>query len=299
MMIEFLTRNRFLTAGVLLALLAGCHKSSKKENINTHPTNPVTAVAVCDFDFNDTTLTNHGWTKSFEDNFNGSLSNWNVLQGGVQNELECNEPANVQIVNGALQITARQETITGPKTVGNDTTKSFNYTSGWITSKLPLASANSATPKVRIVARIKVALGYGLTSIFYGFAGNWPTNGEIDYLEASGADTKTYITDYAYGTQPGVNVATGAFLYNPTTESLASCYHVFTMEWTRNSLNSFLDGKLVEAKTTGGHIPDLFGKSHNFAISLPIGGGYYGSLNTANIAGGTLYVDYVKVFTSN
>jgi hypothetical protein len=71
------------------------------------------------------------------------------------------------------------------------------------------------------------------------------------------------------------------------------------MEWTQNSLNSYLDGKLVESKTSGGYITNLFGKSHHLSLSLPIGGIYYSVLNTANVQGGTLYVDYVKVFTSN
>jgi hypothetical protein len=71
------------------------------------------------------------------------------------------------------------------------------------------------------------------------------------------------------------------------------------MEWSQNALTSYLDGHLVEAKTSGGHVADLFGKSHHLSLSLPVGGGYYSALNTANIQGGTMYVDYIKVFTSS
>jgi beta-glucanase (GH16 family) len=168
-------------------------------------------------------------------------------------------------------------------------------------SNTPLASANSSTPKVRIVARLKVPSGYGLTAVFNGFgSAAWPTGGEIDYVEIQSDDTREYGTDYQYGTQADVNLVSGGFLFNPTTADLSLCYHVYMMEWTQNSLNSYLDGKLVETKTAGGHVPDLFGKSHSLSFSLPVGGGNYGSsLNTANIKTGTLYVDYVKVFTSN
>ncbi len=84
-------------------------------------------------------------------------------------ELECYEPANAQIVNGVLQLTAQQQTVTGPKYVGVDTLQSFNYTSAWLVSKQKF-SANATTPKVRGFARIKVASGYGLTSFFWSFS---------------------------------------------------------------------------------------------------------------------------------
>ena len=84
-------------------------------------TNPNTATAVCDDNMTDTALTNHGWTKTFDEEFSGTLSNSQVLHGGMYKELECNDPSNVQIVNGVLQITAKKGAITGPKTVGNDT----------------------------------------------------------------------------------------------------------------------------------------------------------------------------------
>src|SRR5579862_3165845 len=134
--------NTYFIVLACLIALGSCKKlsSTKKGTTDTVAvtpvspyTNPKTATAVCDYDVSDTALTNHGWTKAFDDEFTGDLSNWTALQGGMITEQECYEPANVQIVNGALQITAKKQTITGPKTVGNDTTASFNYTSGWIT----------------------------------------------------------------------------------------------------------------------------------------------------------------------
>ena len=299
----------FLFAALALATLGGCKKlgsdntgstgTTGNTGVTNKYTNPNTASAVCDYDIGDTALTNHGWTKTFDDEFTGDLSNWNPLTGGEMKEQECYEAANAQIVNGALQLTAKQQTVSGPKYVGNDTLQSFNYTSAWLVSKQSF-SANSTTPKVRIVARIKVAAGYGLTSFFWSYgAGAWPTQGEIDNVEVQGDNTKVYATDYAYGPTANVNTVSGGLEYNPTTEDLSSCYHVYTMEWTQNSLNSYLDGKLVESKTAGGHVPNLFGKSQFISLSLPIGGEFYNVLNTANIQGGTMYVDYVKVFTSN
>jgi beta-glucanase (GH16 family) len=311
------SKNTNLVTLLIIAVplvLAGCKKfngnGDSKSNGNGNNgnggttntgkyTNPNTATAVCDADMVDTALTNHGWTKTFDEEFSGSLSGWQVMHGGMYKELECNDPSNVQIVNGVLQITAKKGAITGPKTVGSDTSANFDYSSGWLVCNTPFV-ANSSTPKVRVVARIKMASGYGLTNLFYSYgSGVWPTAGEIDFAETQGDNTKVYATDYAYGPSKNVNNVSGGLLYNPTTEDLSACYHVYTMEWTQNSLNSYLDGKLVEAKTSGGYIPSLFGKPQYLSLSLPIGGLYYSNINTANIQGGTLYVDWVKVFTSN
>ncbi|HTK21385.1 MAG TPA: glycoside hydrolase family 16 protein [Mucilaginibacter sp.] len=289
-----------------LITLGGCSKndSVKKDTKPVGPTtniNPVTATAICDFDVSDTTLTNHGWTMAFDDEFTGDLSNWSVLVGGLQGVLNCNEAANAQIVNGALQITTKRETVIGPKTVNSDSTASFNFTSAWLTSKKTF-SANTTTPKVRLVARIKVAKGYGVTSLFWTYGnGVWPTAGEIDCVEAQGNTTKMYATDYKFGDANGSSLASNTLLYNPVSGDLADCYHVYTMEWTQNSLNSYLDGKLVESKTAGGgYIGNLFGTSQNISLTLPVGGWFYDStLKPTDIqVGGIMYVDYVKVFTS-
>ncbi len=290
-------------SGCLLVSFNSCKKNAASQE--TGPTdgtqttgvttNPVTSTTTCDYDMNDTTLTNHGWTKTFDDHF-ANLDNWYALTGGVTNEVMCNEPANAKVVNGELQIAAKQETVTGPVTVGSTDQKSFNYTSASITSNQTI-SANTTTPKIRVVARVKMASGYGLTSIFDSFGTNWPTNGQINFFQVGGNDTREYATNYFYGTQVSQNTVVNGMQYNPVNSDLASCYHVFMTEWTQNTIKYYIDGTLVETKS-GSDIPKLFGKEQALGLSLPIGGLFYSNLVPANIQVGTMYVSYVKVFTS-
>jgi len=296
------TLTALFFGGLLIIGLGSCKKlNPAKQGPNTNTANqinPVTAKTTANYDFNDTDLTSAGWTKVFDDEFTGDLSNWFAYTGGVQNEQELNQPANATIVNGVLQISAKKETATGPTTIGSTSTKTFNYTSASIVSGATF-SANATTPKVRIVARVQVASGYGLTNLFVSYGTNWPTNGQINFFQVEGNDTKRFETNYFYGTEAGQNLVNNSMLFNPVDQDLSTSFHVFMTEWTQNSINYYIDGQLVETKTSGSYIPSLFGKAENIALSLPIGGLYYDStFSAANVQPGTMYVDYVKVFTS-
>jgi beta-glucanase (GH16 family) len=289
-------------AGLFFVGLGSCKKlTPAKQGSSTTVVNvnPKIATTVCNYDLDETTLTSNGWTKTFDDEFNGDLSNWFAYTGGVQNEEELNQPANAVIANGVLQLTAKQETVTGPTTEAGPTpTKSFNYTSASIVSNQTFV-ANATTPKVRIVARVKMASGYGLTSLFYSYgASPWPTNGQINFFQVAGSDLGEYSTNYFYGTSAGQNLVNGGILYTHSDADLSACWHVFMTEWTQNSINYYLDGQLVETKTAGGYVPSLFGKPQNLSLSLPIGGLYYSNFVPANIQVGSMSIDYVKVFTS-
>jgi len=291
----------FLLVCALLLCVNGCKKSlpiTPPPPVTVSSTNPITATTVYGYQFNDTALTNHGWTKTFEDNFDGDLSQWNVWTGGgFPGELQCYEPSNAQILNGSLQLTAQQQTVTGPKGISNDTLASFNYISGGVQCKTGI-SANSSTPKVRIVTRVTIAAGYGMGTYIWSYGYNWPTNGAIAWSISRGDETDQFHTDYSYGTVAGQDLASNSIEFNPTDADLSASYHVYEMEWTQNTLTSYLDGKMVQSKS-GGDVPDLFGKTEFVTLNLTVGGPLYIDLNTGNMQMGTAYVDFVKVFTSN
>jgi beta-glucanase (GH16 family) len=260
---------------------------------------PRIAPAICNFDLDEASLTSAGWTKVFEDNFTTDLSKWNVWTGGAfNNELQHYQTSNLQLVNGALVITAKKETVTGSTNPWDATPKTFQYTSGRIECKTNV-SASPSTPKVRMIARIRLAPGYGMWPAFWSYGDPWPTQGEIDIVEARGNTPTQYQNNYFYGTTAGTNLVRGATKVITADQDLTQCYHVYELIWEQSQLTSIIDGTVMEIKTSGGYIPELFGKQERITLNLAVGGDFFSRLEPAKIQTGSLYVDWVKVFTSN
>ena len=273
-------------------------ESSSQNAPSQSASTTVNVHAICNYTPDETALTAAGWTKVFEDNFDTDLSKWNAWTGGAyNNELQYYQAANCQVSNSNLVISAKKETVTGVTTPSDPTPKTFNYTSGRLECKTNV-SASTATPKVRMIARIKLPAGYGMWPAYWSYGDPWPTKGEIDFLEARGQEPTKYQTNYFYGKTANRNLVRNAVGYIVTDGDLTTCYHVYEMIWAQNTLTSYFDGQLVETKS-GGYIPNIFGKAERITLNLAVGGNFFTNLDPAQIQTGTMYVDYVKVFTSN
>lgn len=297
-------KQTLLVTALLSIVFTACKKNitaannSAEEFATARPAPPPPPThGVCDYDINETAITSAGWTKAFDENFSTDLSQWNIWYGGAfNNELELYQASNLSLVNGSLAIAAKQETVTGPTTPFDATPKTFNYTSGRIESKA-LISSSSSSPVVRLMARIKLPAGYGMWPAFWSYGDPWPTQGEIDVLEARGQEDFKYQTNYFYGKTANRNLVRGAEGYVTTDVSLQSCYHVYELIWSQNDLKFYFDGVLVKTNS-GGYVPNLFGKTEKIVLNLAVGGNFFTNLNTSLIVPGTMYVDWVKVFTS-
>jgi len=280
-----------------------CQKATVKpqtpeETISGRPPSqpPPVVHGICDNDINESTFA--GWTKIFEDDFTTNLANWNTWHGGAfNNELQMYRANNLQIINGNLAISAVKETVTGPATPFDATSKTFNYTSGRIESVTNF-SASVNSPKIRMMARIKLPPGYGMWPAFWSYGDPWPTQGEIDILEGRGQEEFKYQTNYFYGKTTGRNLVRGAEGFVTSDVSLQACYHIYEVIWSQNSLAFYFDGQLVKTNS-GGYVPSLFGKSERITLNLAVGGNFFSNLNPSLIQTGTMYVDWVKVFKSN
>jgi len=270
-----------------------------KEEPEPEPDIPEIAPTVCNFDLDEDSLTGAGWTKIFEDDFETDLAKWNIWIGGAfNNELQHYQASNLEVKDGTLFITAKRDTVTGNNHPWDQTQRTFHFTSGRIESKTNI-SANATTPKVRIVSRIKLPAGKGLWPAFWSYGDPWPTQGEIDFVEFRGHETTKYQTNYFYGTEANTNLVKNAEGFIKADADLTACYHVYEMIWEQSKLTSVLDGTIVEIKTSGGYIPQLFGNEHRITLNVAVGGLFFQNLDPATIENGTMEVDWVKVFTSN
>ena len=269
------------------------------------PTNTA-PVDTMDYDMDEGAVTKAGWTKVMDEEFSSDLSNWNIWQGGAyNNEYECytNASKNISLNSGVLSITAIKETVTGNTTPSDNTQKSFNFTSGRLECKSTI-SANSGTPKIRYSARIKLPSGYGMWPAFWSYGAAWPTNGEIDVMEAKGNLPLQYGTNYFYGSTAGTSqVPSNSGLNYVTTKDLTAYWHVYEVIWEQNTLTYMLNGQVIRtlSSTTppGQYVDDMFGKTQNIVLNLAVGGDYFNDPDPSTIVTGTMYVDWVKVFTNN
>jgi beta-glucanase (GH16 family) len=237
----------------------------------------------------------------FEDDFGGTAldGRWKIWNGGAfNNELQLYQGANLSLADGQLRIDARSGTATGPVDPWSSTTKTFSYTSGRIESATTFSSGRT-TPEVRMAARILMPSSYGLWPAFWSYGDPWPTQGEIDVVEARSHVPAAYQTNYFYGRRSGVNLVRGkeGLVNLWSTATMATCPHIYEVVWTKTSLTFYLDGTPVDIKT-GDYIPNMFGKRQKVVLNLAVGGNFLAPLTQA-IEPGTMVVDWVKVFTRN
>jgi beta-glucanase (GH16 family) len=286
--------------GLLLTSIFGC----SKQNDLTGQKKPAADTAKKGYDLDESVLVSQGYTKVFEENFSSDLSLWNFWEGGAyNNELQLYQRKNLKIDNGSLVITPVKEQATGKTYPESSDTKSFGYTSGRIESKFTYTPSDK-TPKIRISARIQLPLGAGMWPAFWSYGTNWPTEGEIDILEALG-DQYNYTTDYFYGKSAGIVDSNDELTVKSISSStdLTNVYHVYEMVWTKNSLTFFLDGKVVDEKLStspgGEFIPAFYGKLEHITLNLAVGGDIFGKgFDNSTIKTSPMYVDWVRVYTS-
>ena len=290
-------KNILFVAGFIAFFVStGCSKSKLPQR-NEETILSQDNTGVCDYLQDENALISAGWTKTFDESFSTDLSKWNTWTGGAyNNELQMYQPANLQVSGGVLLVTAKKETVTGPTTNFDATPKTFNYTSGRIECKTNI-SASIKTPKVRIMARIKLPAGYGMWPAFWSYGDPWPTQGEIDCMEARGQEPFNYQTNFFYGRRTNQNLVRGAEGFITSSVSLTDCWHVYEMIWAKDSLTFMLDGAIVKVNT-GTYVGNLFGKTERIVLNLAVGGLFFSNFDPSQIVTGTMQVDYVKVFTS-
>ncbi len=255
--------------------------------------------------------TTTGWKLVWSDEFNGPAgtppnpANWDYDLGGGgwgngEAEVYTNSPNNVfQDGKGNLVIRAIRDA-------------SGNYTSARLQTGAPGASTDTANLSWQyglVEARIKLPFGQGVWPAFwmlgedYNSVG-WPQCGEIDIMENFGTFANNASVNNGTAHGPGYSGANGITQsYTlPFGEQVAGDYHVYSIEWSKNSIVWYVDGTSYHTVTPAS-IPAgdqwVFNAPFFILLNLAIGGPttFLGTPNPdAPFPPQEMLVDYVRVY---
>lgn len=212
--------------------------------------------------------------------------------GNNEQEYYTSRPANVQVDNGILLLTARREKYTGK----NGQTRL--YTSGRIETR-----GRFELKYGRVEARIKMPRGQGIWSAFWMLGSDyarvgWPNCGEIDIMENVGFEPSEVHGSLHGPGYSGSNPLTGVYTL-PDGRHFSDGYHTFAAEWSPHAIRFYVDGVLYETQTPK-DIPAgrAWAFDHPFYIILnvAVGGFWPGYPNATTRFPQTMKVDYVRVY---
>lgn len=243
---------------------------------------------------------NESWNLIFEEEFD-DLSAWNIWYGGAyNNEIQLYRGEQLSIDSGMLHIHALRKSIMGPTLPTDTNPKNFEYVSGRIESKQTFGPSDKAGESVyRFMARIKLPFGHGMWPAFWSYGDPWPTQGEIDILEARGGVTNKFNSNIYYGPKDGININHDTEAKFTVEQNLTEDFHVLEMIWYADSINILLDHQLMYTYTanSNNNIDKLFGKKQKVVLNTAVGGWFFEDQNSSNYAdSSTMIVDWVRVY---
>ncbi len=248
------------------------------------------------------------WQLFWSDEFNGPAntppdpSKWNYDLGGGgwgngEQETYTNSSSNAfQDGNGHLVIRALRDS-------------SGNYTSARLRSGMTTAtdSANVSWQFGKVEARIKLPFGPGVWPAFWMLGSDittvpWPGCGEIDILENFGANIDNAATVHGTIHGPGYqNVGIGASYQLPASQKFTDDFHLFSVEWSQDSIQFFVDGASYQ-KLSPASLPSNgqweFNAPFFILLNLAVGGTstFLGTPTPGTPFPQDMLVDYVRVY---
>ncbi|WP_235298201.1 glycoside hydrolase family 16 protein [Portibacter marinus] len=241
------------------------------------------------------------WNLIFEDEFNSDFSAWNIWEGGAFNEeIQLYRGEQLELSNGTLKINIQREAVTGPTNIYDSTPKDFEYVSGRIETKALFGpSAVSGEREYRFEARIKLPSGHGMWPAFWSYGDPWPTQGEIDILEARGGEPTEYQSNIFYGRRPNRNINRNTEVHYSPGVDLTADFHVYEMRWRSNEIDILFDGQVLHTYVANrdNNIASIFGKKEKVVLNTAVGGLFFQDRNSANYADNAqMEIDWVRVY---
>lgn len=234
------------------------------------------------------------WKLVWSDEFNRpgrpDPKKWSYEVGYIRNhEVQFytqDRPENARVEGGHLIIEARKDGFQGHPVSSAclETTGKANWTYG------------------RLEARIKIPTGKGTWPAFWTLGENistegWPKCGEIDIMENVGFEPENSVfTVHSSGKDAESHASSGANIVVP---NLWKEFHVYAVEWNKDRIDWFFDGKKVHSYERDGatNVKWQFDKPQYIILNLAIGGDWGGQQGVDDSIYPSRYeIDYVRVY---
>lgn len=281
---KIVTISRLLIFGIIFINLFGCAtKESKPSKIN-------------------------GYELKWNDEFNvdgiPNDKNWTYEEGFVRNlENQWYQKENAYCKNGFLIIEAKKEKKANPNFVSYDHKDwSKNRDSIRVTSSCLMTKGINSWKFGRFEMRAKIPVAKGMWPAFWtlGVEGNWPANGEIDIMEYYRGKI---LANVAWKSSTGSTAweSKEAFLNTLKNTLWANGFHVWRMDWDKESIKLYVDNQLINEikikKTINrkNKIISPFEQPHYLLVNLAVGGTEGGEFTDKSFPSQYI-IDYVRVY---
>jgi beta-glucanase (GH16 family) len=268
---------RSLVSCGLIVMLFGVSQGCKKENGVSPDSTSGDSTAIA------------GWSLVWHDEFNGTRIDSSIWtfevngNGGGNNELQyyTAEPRNAFLESGTLVIQALKESYLGKQ-----------YTSARMNTR-----GKRDWLYGRVDVRAKTPTGRGLWPAIWMLPtdwvyGGWPASGEIDIMELLGQEPGKVYGTIHFGSDPSHHLSSGGSYVLPGGASFAKAFHLFTLEWSADSLMWRVDNIRYHAEGNGAP----FDKRFHLLLNVAVGGNWPGSPDGTTVFPQVMQVDYVRVY---
>lgn len=242
------------------------------------------------------------WADEFNVDGPPDPKNWTFEHGFERNhELQFYRRENAWVKDGVLVIEARREAVPNPRHEpgSNDWKKKPEKSTFTSASILTRGLRQWTYGRFEMRGRIDVRAGLWPAWWTLGVDREWPHNGEIDIMEYYRGKL---LANFAVGTQKRWAAKWDQVaipLEKLGGEKWAKEFHVWRMDWTRDTIRIYVDDRLLndikvaEAKNPDGFLP--FRQPHYMVLNLALGGDNGGPMGDTEMPA-RFEVDWVRVY---